>query len=310
MVRSQISILSNKRYKKFKKCYAYFYKQQRQIKFIEKRYSELKLKEIWPKSIVIKNISINIDERLVDFKRIDSNSFDEFIKLKLPYFKENKHLTIKVNFPVKYHKHSLKYDGWNRRKTVQLKYIGNNFYFKVFFEKENVKNKNTKNLGIDLGYNKLIADSDGNTYGKELKDIYKKINNRIQGSKKFKQTLAERNNRINEVINTIDFSEISTVYVEDLKQVFYKKKRMQDMKRWNYAKVLQKLFLVCEDKGIDLIKVNPAYTSQTCSNCGTIDKENRNGEKYHCSICGMEMDADLNAAINILRRGVYSPPNT
>ena len=38
-------------------------------------------------------------------------------------------------------------------------------------------------------------------------------------------------------------------------------------------------------------------------------KSNRNGETYHCSVCGVELDADVNAAINILRRGVYSPSN-
>ena len=44
-----------------------------------------------------------------------------------------------------------------------------------------------------------------------------------------------------------------------------------------------------------------------CSDCGCVDKSNRNGEIYKCN-CGMEMDADKNAAINILHRGVYSPP--
>lgn len=58
--------------------------------------------------------------------------------------------------------------------------------------------------------------------------------------------------------------------------------------------------------GVHLIKVNPAYTSQTCSNCGTVDKNSRNGEKYLCQHCKYEIDADINAAINIYNRGVYS----
>jgi len=44
------------------------------------------------------------------------------------------------------------------------------------------------------------------------------------------------------------------------------------------------------------------------SSCGTVDKSFRNGEVYQCS-CGMVIDADTNAAINILHRGVYNPSN-
>lgn len=41
------------------------------------------------------------------------------------------------------------------------------------------------------------------------------------------------------------------------------------------------------------------------SHCGTIDKSNRNGEIYQCKVCNIEIDADYNAAINILHRGDY-----
>lgn len=305
-IRGQIQLLSKRRYSRFKKCYRYFYKNQRQLNFLNKRYSDLNLKILWPKQILIKNISINIDERLIDIQKTN-NHFDEFINLKLPYFHLDKKRAIQIKLPIKHHKHSLKYWDWNQRKTIQLKYTNNNFYFKVFFEREPIKSTGTKNIAFDLGYNKLIADSDGKTYGQELKDIYIKINNKLQRSKNFKQTLVHRNNKINETINKIDLSTINNLYVEDLKNVFYKKKYKQNMKRWTYSKVLNKLSLVCEDNGINLIKVNPAYTSQTCSRCGTIDEESRNGELYQCSTCNLEMDVDINAAINILRRGVYNP---
>ena len=51
---------------------------------------------------------------------------------------------------------------------------------------------------------------------------------------------------------------------------------------------------------------NPSYTSQTCSKCGSIHKESRNGEDFICVECKYEIDADLNASINILHRGIYS----
>jgi transposase len=64
-----------------------------------------------------------------------------------------------------------------------------------------------------------------------------------------------------------------------------------------------------QTEGFRLIKINPAYTSQMCSGCGDIDKENRNMETYQCSSCGFLIDADHNAAINILHRGVYNLSN-
>jgi transposase len=64
-----------------------------------------------------------------------------------------------------------------------------------------------------------------------------------------------------------------------------------------------------EVKGIELVKVSPAYTSQTCSKCGHVDEKSRNGEHFSCTCCGYQIDADYNAAINIHNRGVYSLSN-
>jgi len=58
-----------------------------------------------------------------------------------------------------------------------------------------------------------------------------------------------------------------------------------------------------------LVKVSPAYTSQTCSSCGHVDKNSRNGEHYECVSCGYKNDADVNASINIHNRGLYSTSN-
>ena len=54
-----------------------------------------------------------------------------------------------------------------------------------------------------------------------------------------------------------------------------------------------------------LIFVNPAYTSQTCSECGYCDSRNRESQAdFECRQCHMSMNADLNAADNILKRGL------
>ena len=52
-------------------------------------------------------------------------------------------------------------------------------------------------------------------------------------------------------------------------------------------------------------EVNPAYTSQTCSGCGHITKKPLSQRQHDCSICGLRLDRDTNAAINILSVGQY-----
>jgi putative transposase len=47
------------------------------------------------------------------------------------------------------------------------------------------------------------------------------------------------------------------------------------------------------------VAVNPAYTSQNCSNCGTVVKKSLSTRTHSCK-CGFELDRDWNAAINIL----------
>lgn len=57
-------------------------------------------------------------------------------------------------------------------------------------------------------------------------------------------------------------------------------------------------------KAARLVKVDPAYTSQTCSCCGTVDSRSReNQASFVCAACGFRDNADRNAAVNILDRG-------
>lgn len=59
--------------------------------------------------------------------------------------------------------------------------------------------------------------------------------------------------------------------------------------------------------GSELVLVNPAYTSQTCSCCGHVSKENRKIQaKFICVECGHSDNADINAAKNILKKGLNS----
>lgn len=63
-----------------------------------------------------------------------------------------------------------------------------------------------------------------------------------------------------------------------------------------------------KNQGKYCISVNPKQTSQTCSSCGYIregdNKLTLNDKVYICPICGLELNRDINAAINIRNRGI------
>ena len=62
-----------------------------------------------------------------------------------------------------------------------------------------------------------------------------------------------------------------------------------------------------EERGGTLTNVPAAYTSQTCSVCGCIDRRSRESQaRFVCVHCGHEAHADTNAAIEILRRNAAS----
>lgn len=59
-----------------------------------------------------------------------------------------------------------------------------------------------------------------------------------------------------------------------------------------------------EERGGELIEVDPAYTSQTCSACGVISRDSRKSQSvFECVACGHTANADTNASHNILRAG-------
>ncbi len=54
------------------------------------------------------------------------------------------------------------------------------------------------------------------------------------------------------------------------------------------------------------VAVNPAYTSQDCSGCGHRQKKTLAERVHQCACCGLTLDRDHNAALNILTLGQQS----
>jgi len=64
-----------------------------------------------------------------------------------------------------------------------------------------------------------------------------------------------------------------------------------------------------ENAGRVVVFVNPRNTSQKCSRCGTLVEKSLAVRIHACSVCGLIMDRDENAANNILRLGLESIDN-
>jgi len=99
-----------------------------------------------------------------------------------------------------------------------------------------------------------------------------------------------------------------TIVIEDL--------AINDMKKNNFRSINKSINDVAWRQFLDFIsykaewaggkcvKVNPAYTSQTCSQCGNRHKLKLSERVYHCVSCDLSLHRDENAALNILSLGL------
>ncbi len=74
----------------------------------------------------------------------------------------------------------------------------------------------------------------------------------------------------------------------------------------SWSAFFSQLAAKAEEAGRKFVKVNPAYTSQTCNRCGHRQKMPLDVRIFNCPCCLIELDRDLNAAINIRAVGLHS----
>src|SRR5207248_1715051 len=76
---------------------------------------------------------------------------------------------------------------------------------------------------------------------------------------------------------------------------------------WAFDQLAQFVRYKAEAVGVPVIFVDPRNTSRTCSSCGHCDKANRKSQaRFQCLKCGLALNADLNAAVNIKVRAHQS----
>lgn len=188
-------------------------------------------------------------------------------------------------------------------------------------------------IGIDLGVTELVATSDGelvsnprymkNQAGK-VAAVQRVLSRKKKGSSRWinaKKRLSrlkekehlQRQDHHRKLARRL-IEQASVIYVEDLsiKQMLMSDGKHGDMAKRGlnrsisdagWASFITYLTNKAESAGRLVVRVNPAYTSQTCRDCGHVSGENRNGIRFKCVKCGFEGHADVLAALNILDRG-------
>ena len=100
---------------------------------------------------------------------------------------------------------------------------------------------------------------------------------------------------------------IKTLVCGDIKDIrkdkHWHKKESQKLHSWSFSKFIQQLEYKAIQVGIRFVRINERYTSQKCSICGIVRKSSRKHRGfYNCKKCGNIVNADVNGAVNILKK--------
>ena len=142
----------------------------------------------------------------------------------------------------------------------------------------------------------------GHGYATRNKPILK-ISDKIS---RFRDTANHKYSRY--IVQTAVKYGCGTIQMEDLKEIRNGTEN-KFLKDWTYFDLRTKIKYKAEEYGIELKLVNPQYTSQRCSQCGYIDKQNRPKEEkgqafFQCVKCGFSVNADYNASVNLATKDI------
>jgi IS605 OrfB family transposase len=210
-------------------------------------------------------------------------------------------------------------------KTVQLIWNRKNqrFDVQIVFKLPDVGKKSEgKVIGIDRGLINLVVTSEGEFFGakkvrgnqRKFLFLRRKLSSKgTRSAKRLLKKLSGKEKRFNQDVNhciakkLASRSDVKSYVIEDLNGIRNNKcgkKLNKLLSSWTFFQLEFFLTYKCSANGISVQKVSPVYTSQRCSNCGRIHKENRNRGRYTCDVCGLKIHADVNAALNIRDRYV------
>jgi putative transposase len=240
------------------------------------------------------------------------------------------------------------FKGWNKHYSYiregklcdpQITYKNKNFYLLLPIEIDIEENKPKQIVGIDAGQRvalTCVSDQDVKEYNipETIKQRKTKISRQrgelqskgTRSAKRKFQKVSQRERRlISDVSHCIskqvisDFQDAQLI-LEDLtgirknvKTFRKEKEQRRQVEQWNFAELQNKIgYKSMLYNGIEIKKINPSYSSQTCPKCGNISEENRpkGSEIFHCINCEFEEKSDIVAGMNIRLKGlVVNQPN-
>ena len=181
----------------------------------------------------------------------------------------------------------------------------------------------TDSIGLDFGMVSMFTTSDGERHGlssftklkiwdEELLQLTKELQKQsIKLSTNTRYVQLQRRiksyfkNEICRILNKLAKKNVGIFVVEKLDfRAAGLSKRMNRLIGRTYRSVVKaKLARLEEQYGIQIIEVNPAYTSQECSRCHYVSKDNRKTQKdFVCRHCHFSCNADVNAGRVINQR--------
>ena len=224
-----------------------------------------------------------------------------------------------------------------RYSNPRISYDNKYWYISVGVEKEEIKEKLTDvSLGIDLGLKDLAICSDGTVYKtinktyvvrkieKRLKRLQRQVSRKYEQNKKGKEYVKTKNiiklekqiqqvhrrlanirsNYLHQTTTSIVKTKPYRVVIEDLNvKGMMKNKHLSDaIRKQGFYEFKRQLEYKCKFRGIEFVVADRFYpSSKTCSQCGEIKKDLKLKDRvYKCS-CGLTIDRDLNASINLSR---------
>ncbi|HHY80237.1 MAG TPA: IS200/IS605 family element transposase accessory protein TnpB [Thermoanaerobacter sp.] len=266
-----------------------------------------------------RNISMMLDSKVaIAEENRKSKTFDKWIKIST--LERNKPVFI----PLKNNTYAEAVDG-EFLNFYQIEVKENKLTVRLIKElKKKEYEPMIPEIAIDLGLDPLFATDKGDLIGKQFLTFLTKMDEKItrrmaylqkNGIKPSQDTMYNKmvknlreflKNEINRFLNHIvELYRPARIVVEklDFRSPELSKRLNRLIQQFGKRYITEKLKRLNELYGIEIVEVNPAYTSQQCSKCGYVDKDNRKStHEFECKACRYKINAQINGARNILNR--------